>query len=61
MVTDERRSNRPKWARPFGVAAGGLSDGVALLGRATSPPRAMLLAETPPAAITVTQIGRKGL
>ena len=61
IVTDERRRNRPKGARPGGVDAGSPSDSVTLLGRATSPPCKRCLAERLPASITVIQIGRKTL
>lgn len=51
IVTDERRGNQPKGARPSGVVAGNLSDCVALFVRATSPPGIRLLAEKLPATI----------
>ena len=37
IVRDEQRSNRPKSARPEGVAPGSPPDGGASLVRATSP------------------------
>ena len=57
VAYSDRRSTRQsaKIGPPFRVAAGSLSDSVALLGRATSPPCATLLAERLPAAITVPQ------
>ena len=54
-----------RWAKigppPLGVASGSLSDGVTLLGRATSPPGAAFLAEKLPEAIRMTRNGRKVL
>ncbi|MEO5597290.1 MAG: hypothetical protein ABIQ66_01585 [Novosphingobium sp.] len=44
-----------KFGPPLAVASGSPSDGVALLGRATSPPCATLLAETLPDAIPAVQ------
>ena len=43
MVTDERRCDGAKGARPEGVAAGSLSDRVASLVQATGPPCARFL------------------
>ncbi|WP_421847177.1 hypothetical protein [Novosphingobium sp.] len=65
-MTDERRCDGPKAARPFGVATGSpsakcLYGSVAPLARATSPHCAALLAEKLPDAIMVNQIGRKVL
>ncbi|ALJ12511.1 hypothetical protein ATM17_13295 [Sphingopyxis macrogoltabida] len=53
IVPDEQRGNRPKSARPAGVAAGSPPDGVAPLDRATGPACETLLAGKLPAAIAV--------
>ncbi len=55
IVRDEQRSNRPKSARPTGVAPGSPPDGGASLERATSPSCETLLAGELPGAITVGQ------
>ena len=55
IVPDEQRGNRPKSARPEGVAPGSPPDGVASLVRATSPACETLLAGELPGAITVDQ------
>jgi len=55
IVPDEQRGNRPKSARPGGVAPGSPPDSGASLDRATSPFCATLLAGKLPGAITVGQ------
>lgn len=52
IVSDERRSNRPRAARPCGVALGSPLDVVASLVRATSLAFAPRLANGFPKAIT---------
>lgn len=61
IVTDERRGNRPKSTRPFGVALGSSLDVVAPLVRATSPSFAPRLASTLPKAITMPPSGQDRL
>lgn len=61
IVTDERRRNRPKGARPYGVASGSSPDIVASLVRATSPTFAPRLASKLPEAIMMPQIGQDRL
>jgi hypothetical protein len=65
IVTDERRSDGPKAARPGGVATGSPSDSVAQkrfgLDRVPDPLCSTLLAEKLPKAITVMQIYRTPL
>lgn len=55
IVPDEQRGNRPKSARPVGVAPGSPPDGGAPLDRATGPACETLLAGELPGAITVGQ------
>jgi hypothetical protein len=55
IVTDERRSNRPKSARPEGVAPEYSPDVVASLVRATSPAYATRLTGKYSGAISVQQ------
>lgn len=55
IVSDERRENRPKGARPEGVALGSPLGVVALLVRAPSPPCTARLASELPKAITTMQ------
>ena len=55
IVPDEQRGNRPKSARPAGVAPGSSPDGGASLDRATSPVCETLLAGKLPGAITAGQ------
>ncbi len=55
IVRDEQRSNRPKSARPVGVAPGSPPDGGASLVWATGPACETLLAGELPGAITVEQ------
>jgi hypothetical protein len=61
IVTDERRGNRPKSARPFGIALGSPLDVVAPLVHATSPAVAPRLASGLPKAITMLQSGQDRL
>ena len=61
IVTDERRGNGPKAARPCGVASGSPSDCVAPLARLPDPHCATRLAEELPEAIRVGQICRAPL
>jgi hypothetical protein len=58
IVTDERRSNWPKSARPFGGALGSPLDVVAPLIRATSPLFAPRLATGLPKAIKTHSVGQ---
>jgi hypothetical protein len=55
IVPDEQRGNRPKSARPGGIAPGSPPDSGASLDRATSPSCETLLAGELPGAITVGQ------
>ena len=55
IVTDERRGNGAKSARPGGVASGSPSDSVASLARVPDPHCATRLAEELPEAIRVAQ------
>ena len=55
IVPDEQRGNRPKSARPAGVAPGSPPDGGAPLERATGPACETLLAGELPGAIMVGQ------
>jgi hypothetical protein len=61
IVTDERRRNRPKGARPFVIALGSPLDFVASLVRATGPAFAPRLANGLPKAITMFPIGQDRL
>ncbi|NIJ39266.1 hypothetical protein FHR22_004013 [Sphingopyxis panaciterrae] len=55
IVPDEQRSNRPKAARPAGIAPGSPPGGGASLDRATGPACETLFAGELPGAITVGQ------
>ncbi|NIJ35545.1 hypothetical protein FHR22_000194 [Sphingopyxis panaciterrae] len=55
IVRDEQRGNRPKSARPAGVAPGSPPGGGASLDRATGSAGETLLAGELPGAITVAQ------